>query len=188
MGSELDFPLAPWGKGIWIITVLSVGVLIVLAGAFLYRGVANGPESGGSALYFVLSGALVVLILLLLVFAPRKYVVTPTSLVVSRLGPKVRIGFEQIESVELLADRSMLHGVIRVMGVGGVFGCYGLFCNWKSGTFRAYVTRTEGLVLIRRKKGDPVLLSPCDPAGFVEQVQKQMNKEMMRPLIHGLRE
>jgi hypothetical protein len=171
MAAEIDFPLASWGKSVWIITLAFIGLLLALAGWFLYLGIVRWPQSPA---YFVLSGILIVLLLLTLVFAPRKYVLTPTDLVISRLGPNVRIGWEQVESVEVLADRSLLHGVIRVLGVGGVFGSYGLFCNWKSGTFHAYITRTDGLVLIRRKKDDPVLLSPGDPAGFVEQVRERI--------------
>jgi len=180
MASERDFPLAPWGKSAWIITLACVGGLVALAGWFFYRGATHGPTPGGAVISFVIGGALLVLLLLLLAFAPRKYVVTPSGLVISRLGPKVRIGFEQMESVELVTDPAMLRGVIRVMGVGGAFGWYGRFWGRKLGAFHAYIVRTDGLALIRRKKDDPVLLSPRDPAGFVEQVKKQMAENGIR--------
>ncbi len=170
--TKTEFPLAPWSKSVWIITLLATGFLLALIGWFLHLGIANGSRPGSAAAAFAIAGIALVLLLLLLVFAPSKYVLTPTDLIVWRLGPKVHIGLDEIESVEPLADRSGLHGVIRVLGDGGAFGYYGLFYNRKLGAFRAYVTRTDSLVLIRRKNHDPVLLSPRDPAAFIEQINK----------------
>jgi hypothetical protein len=181
MAAKTEFPLAPWSRSVWIITVAFVGLFLGLASFFCYRGVVGGSRPAIATINFVFSGMLIVLLLGMLIFAPHKYVLTPTSLVVFRLGPKVRIGFDQIESIELLVDRSLLGGVVRVMGVGGVFGYYGLFWGWKAGRFRAYITRTDRLVLIRRKQADPVLLSPRDPNAFVEQVKRQIGKDANHP-------
>jgi hypothetical protein len=58
-------------------------------------------------------------------------------------------------------------GTIRVLGVGGFFGSYGLFRNRALGQFRAYVTRRGPAVLIRRLEGRPLLVTPDDVSGAI---------------------
>lgn len=56
---------------------------------------------------------------------------------------------------------------LRLFGVGGFFGSYGLFWTRPLGRFRAYVTRKGTNVLLRRRDGAlAVLVTPDDADGF----------------------
>ena len=55
---------------------------------------------------------------------------------------------------------------VRLFGVGGFFGSYGLFWTRKLGRFLAYVTRRGPSVLLRRRGALPVLVTPDDPEAF----------------------
>jgi hypothetical protein len=65
-----------------------------------------------------------------------------------------------------LVDAAELGTMIRI-GVGGLFGAFGLFRTSRMGTLEGYFSDRQRLVLIQLKKGRPLLLSPEDGAGFV---------------------
>jgi hypothetical protein len=63
-------------------------------------------------------------------------------------------------------------GTIRVFGVGGFFGSYGLFHNAVLGRFRMYATHRGQAVIVRRT-GDalPLVVTPDDVAGSLRAIQ-----------------
>jgi hypothetical protein len=75
-----------------------------------------------------------------------------------------------------IARASLLEGIgrstIRVFGVGGFFGSYGLFWNKVLGRFRMYATRTGQAIIVRRTgEAIPIVLTPDDVAGAVQAIQ-----------------
>jgi hypothetical protein len=59
-------------------------------------------------------------------------------------------------------------GTLRLFGVGGFFGSYGLFSNPALGRFRLYATRSRPAVLLSRNGGDlPIVITPDDAAGTI---------------------
>lgn len=114
--------------------------------------------------YWPIAGALALFLPIMALFAPRKYIVTPTEIIVWRRGPKVVIPRDKISAVEPVK----LKGVIRTFGVGGFMGSWGRFWSKDLGSFRAYVTRGDRAVAIRDRVGKTIVLSPDDPDGFVE--------------------
>jgi hypothetical protein len=70
-------------------------------------------------------------------------------------------------------------GTLRVFGVGGFFGSYGLHSNGDLGRFRLYATRSGQAVVVRRTGGDlPIVLTPDDVAGAIGAIDR-------RPLLTG---
>jgi hypothetical protein len=65
-------------------------------------------------------------------------------------------------------------GTIRLFGVGGFCGSYGLFHNAALGRFRMYATRRGTAVLVRRH-GDalPIVLTPDDVAGTIDALSRR---------------
>jgi Bacterial PH domain len=65
-------------------------------------------------------------------------------------------------------------GAIRLFGVGGFFGSYGLFTSSGLGRFRLYSTR-RGQALILRRSDDalPIVLTPDDVAGAIGAIDKR---------------
>src|SRR5258708_3981405 len=72
-----------------------------------------------------------------------------------------------LSSVESAAPLTKLGArTLRLFGVGGFFGSYGLFSNGELGKFRLYATRRGQAVLVRRTGGElPIVLTPDDVAG-----------------------
>jgi hypothetical protein len=58
------------------------------------------------------------------------------------------------------------YGLMLRVGVGGLWGGFGWLWTTRGGLVEFYVSRTDGLVLIERRSGRPLLLTPDDPAGL----------------------
>ena len=97
-------------------------------------------------------------------FAPRKYIVTPTHVIIWCFGPNVLIPRDEISLVKQIS----IGGAYRTCGAGGFLGYWGWFWSKSLGKFRAYLTRYDNAVLIQNSMGEKVVVSPDDPDGFVE--------------------
>ncbi|HEY1696487.1 MAG TPA: PH domain-containing protein [Polyangiaceae bacterium] len=60
---------------------------------------------------------------------------------------------------------------LRLFGVGGFFGSYGLFSSRELGRFRLYARRRGQAVLVRRRGDElPLVLTPDDVAGTIAAI------------------
>lgn len=80
-----------------------------------------------------------------------------------------------LSSVASAAPLDRLTGrTLRVFGVGGFFGSYGLFSNQDLGRFRLYATRRGQAVLVRRTGSElPIVLTPDDVAGTIGAIDRR---------------
>ena len=100
-------------------------------------------------------------------YAPKGAVVTREDLrIVRRKRAPVVLSGEQIVSLERI-EASVLRGCIRTFGVGGFLGSWGRFRCKQLGAFRAYMTNTKSLVLIRTVSQGLFVISPDSPDAFV---------------------
>jgi hypothetical protein len=58
-------------------------------------------------------------------------------------------------------------GTIRLFGISGMLGNIGWFRNSQLGTFRAYITDSDKVFLIRLKQGKPIAISVSEPDDFM---------------------
>ncbi len=56
------------------------------------------------------------------------------------------------------------------VGVGGLFGNFGLLWTSKRGWVTTYLTTRDAWVLIERSSGRPLLVSPADPQAFLRAI------------------
>lgn len=61
-------------------------------------------------------------------------------------------------------------GLMLRVGVGGLWGGFGWLWTTRRGLVEFYVSRTDGLVLLERREGRPLLITPVDPAGLASTV------------------
>ncbi len=54
------------------------------------------------------------------------------------------------------------------VGVGGLWGGFGLLWTSKGGSVDFYISRTDGFVLIERRSSRPILITPENPRCMVE--------------------
>jgi len=106
--------------------------------------------------------------------APRGYALNDVELLIDRAMKPVRIPLREILEVSELED-GLLRRSLRLLGASGYYGYYGLFWNKKLGRYRAYVTRTTGLLAVRTEKSLYVL-SPDDNKDFASSLNSLIRK------------
>lgn len=117
------------------------------------------------------------LILILVItygFSPKAYALEDRQLIICRPFQNKLYATEGILTVSLV-DKKELKKSIRVFGVGGLFGYFGLFRNSRYGTMIWYATRRDQFVVIERANGRTIVLTPDDPNAFVSEFN-QLNK------------
>jgi hypothetical protein len=104
--------------------------------------------------------------------SPRQLVVEGGELRIERRAWRpLRVSLADVTSASPL-DR--IGGrAIRLFGVGGFFGSYGLFSSDALGRFRLYATRRGQSVLIRRTDALPIVLTPDDVAGTIDAIDRR---------------
>jgi hypothetical protein len=144
----------------------SVGTVLVLAVAVGALAVAATRVPAGWAFLPVCLGGVLGLSWAM---APRGLVVTPDELRVERRAWRaLRVPMASIEGAEVL-DWSGKR-TLRLFGVGGFFGSYGLFHDDVLGRFHLYATRRGRAVLVRRRGTLDLVVTPDDVAGTVAAI------------------
>jgi len=146
------------------LTVL-VGLLVAVS---LVVVVATGAHVG-----FAVFAVLGVVLALSWAMSPRALVVEGGELRIERRAwQALRVPLASVASASPL-DR-LAKGTIRVFGVGGFFGSYGLFSNGDLGRFRLYATRAGQAVIVRRTGSElPIVLTPDDVAGTIRAIDRR---------------
>jgi hypothetical protein len=143
---------APWSTKLKGMTVAFVAILAVAAYA------AKGWAS------------LVMLAILLVAaaLAIRGYSVVGGRLLIHRLGWATKYDLARLSNIESSPGATM--GSIRTMGIGGLFAFVGHYHNAVLGSYKAFATNDLNTVVLEFE-GEKIVVTPDDPAGFVDAVE-----------------
>ncbi|MEM8856785.1 MAG: PH domain-containing protein [Chloroflexota bacterium] len=158
---------APWSQ---FLKVISAIISIVLCVAFWYSSVASDEYSQGFQAFLIAFP--VVLLGGSALFIIRRYEVTDEFIEVVRIIGRKKYRIDNIESVE--ADPTLMDLSIRTFGNGGMFSISGFFRNRRLGSYRAFVSNKSNAVVMHRKKGSPIVVSPDDPDAFVKEISSRI--------------
>lgn len=166
---------ASFDRTAWIVTIFSILLSITICTLLLFNGINGLQQSRVSGIYaIIIAGFEIGIMLFIWLLAPRKYVIKPTGVTICRLGPDVVIPVEDIRGVHVLLTNSIFSDAIRLVASGGCFGYFGKWSSRSMGRFDSYATRTDCVIVIDRKSGNPVVLSPDDAQEFAEQVNTML--------------
>lgn len=158
-----SFALAPMSGLIKAITVAMCAIPI---------GFAAGALAGATFLW-VPAGLVAVLIAAVWLFArPARFEAGPGA--IEMVFPTWRRSLSDVTSARLHDARELraTYGFLMRIGVGGLWGGFGWL--WSSrGTIEFYISRTDGFVLIERRDGRPLLVTPDDPGGLVATLTRR---------------
>lgn len=126
----------------------------------------------GGARWLVLASALLVAgaVAASAALAPRAFAVSEAGVEVRRLVGTVHIPRAAILAAEVMDDPAG-GGAIRLLGVHGLFGYFGLYRSLRLGRFRLHATRPGPAVVLRTTEG-LVALTPDRPAEFAGEVTR----------------
>lgn len=142
-------------------------VLLFLPVLFLGIGIFG---AGPARAILLVTGVLIVLLYLgIWVYGrPSSYRVTPAELMIIwpiRSRPVPRHDVASARVMTLKDFRTEYGNTVRI-GAGGLFGTFGWLWSWRSGRLDVYVTNLGPWVVVERRSGRPLVLSPEDPDGF----------------------
>ena len=147
--------------GVSILLLLS-GFVPILTSEFQFSNVIT-PRP-----FYVMPFAFIIILVITYGFSPKGYAFEDRKLVIYRPFQNKFYSTEDILNVSFV-DRKELKNSLRVFGVGGLFGYFGLFRNSRYGTMIWYATRRDQFVVIERSNGKTIVLSPNDPNSFVSE-------------------
>ena len=158
---------APWGTLLKVISFSVTGILCAIsAGVGFYRWPSGSPTGWISLLP-------ILIVLVCAVFTVRGYRLEPEVLRIRRLAWNTRLSLTDLQRVEYIPQ--VMQNSIRLLGNGGLFSFTGWFRNAQLGTYRAYVTDLQRVVVLHFDKRR-VVVSPEDPARFVAAVRKMLTQ------------
>jgi len=151
---------AKWSIVNWILTIF-VGICVFVVCPLVLINSLGSVTGTAVALIIPL------IFLTALLFAPRSYVINDREIIIRRLGADIKLPLSQIDEVKCITRRQVGMFPLRTFGVGGFAGYYGKYWSKKLGSFNAYLTNGNDLVLIRCKNNRKYLISPQRPDDFV---------------------
>ena len=149
---------------------IGVSILLLLSGfiPFLSNNEFRFPELIHPSSVYVMPFSLIIILILTYGFSPKGYALEDGQLVIFRPLQNKLYATTDILHVSIV-DRKELKNSLRVFGVGGLFGYFGLFRNSRYGTMIWYATRRDQFVVIERSNGKTIVLTPDDPNLFVSE-------------------
>ena len=152
---------------------IGVSILLLLSGfiPFLSNNEFRFPELIHPSLVYVMPFSLIIILILTYGFSPKGYAIEDRQLVIYRPFQNKYYSTENILKVSMI-DRKELKNSLRIFGVGGLFGYFGLFRNSRYGTMIWYATRRDQFVVIERSNGKVIVLTPDDPNSFVSEYEQ----------------
>lgn len=149
---------------------IGVSILLLLSGfiPFLSNNEFKFSDLMIPGPVYIMPFSLIIILVITYGFSPKGYAFEDRKLVIYRPFQNKFFATEDILNVSLV-DRKELKNSLRVFGVGGLFGYFGLFRNSRYGTMIWYATRRDQFVVIERSNGKTIVLSPNDPNSFVSE-------------------
>ena len=170
---------APWDRQLLTSTIALLAVIAFTAIAGT-AGALQANMRGIALAVAVFSSAIAIGAWAL---APRGYVIGGGRLRILRNGWRsVQVPLSEVRSVSIL-DADALRGSLKLLGMGGLFGYYGVFRSPVLGSYRLHATRGSGLVLVRTQAHNHVL-TPEPAEDFAEALlaaAPRARRERLRP-------
>ncbi|MEM9774119.1 MAG: PH domain-containing protein [Chloroflexota bacterium] len=159
---------APWSRFLKIVSG-SISVLLCLAFWFAAPTSTMNESAGFRTFLIVFPLAFLGIAALFII---RRYEINDEYVEIVRVVGRKKFRLDNIKSIE--ANPTAMDLSIRTFGNGGMYSFSGFFRTENLGGFRAYVSNKANSVVIQRKKGSPIVVSPHDPISFVEQVNARI--------------
>ncbi len=134
-------------------------------------------------IYFVFGGQLFSGVIALFLFAmygivwlfcrPSRFEVSPDHLEIVFPAWRRNVPLRGISGTHLVSSDEFKQkfGWAMRIGVGGLWGGFGWLWTSKRGLVEFYVSRVDGLVMIERRMGKNILVTPDEPEKFVSGMQ-----------------
>lgn len=141
-----------WGYQTKVITMSCMLLFVVSEYVLVDYFIKNGLD------FIIIAGiiTLPVIIIVSILYTPRKIVRTDSVIYIKRIIGDVSIELNSIEDIQIYnPDKSDL----RIFGSGGFFGYLGKYMNSKYGNYYSYVCNYDEAVIIQTQNGEKYVFS-----------------------------
>lgn len=148
----------------------------VMFGLLPYLWIRSGGELEGWPIIVLVDVLLLGMAVLIYGMTPRRYELHRKALIVRRrAGTGISYPYAGMERAEI-PQQDPFKGTLLAGANGGFLACHGYFEGGRLRSFEAQVTNNKNLIVIYRKKGDPVVLSPDARREFLEALERRICK------------
>ena len=156
---------------------IGVSILLLLSGfiPFLSSNEFQFSDFMIPSPVYIMPFSLIIILILTYGFSPKGYAFEDRKLVIYRPFQNKLYATADIHTVSIV-NKNELKNSMRVFGVGGLFGYFGLFRNSRYGTMIWYATRRDQFVVIERSNGKTIVLTPDDPNSFVSEFEQRKQR------------
>lgn len=171
------FPIAMMSNAfsavMWTIVLGMAGLIValVIIGFSLGSGRYLGPWLSAGILTVIFT---TLTVMINMYGRPKCFEISREGLVIiwpARTRKLPRGAFTEIRIIK----RIELGRITRQFGIGGLFGQFGWYRSVYMGNIDTYITRNDGMVLIRLRNRRPILITPENPQEFVKALQAVVN-------------
>ena len=156
----------------WVVAILLIGVSAFPA---IFVALIMSLESETTPLFPILFAIPAPLILMVVaLFAPRGYMLADEELTVAHHLSAITVPLSSVSEVAIMS----LSKVRRTCGAGGFLGSWGQMQSREVGSFRGYLTKSVGFVVITLKGESPIVVTPDDPKGFVAAIEAELDQNI----------
>jgi hypothetical protein len=158
---RLSLPLAPMSAAIRWFTV----VVLLLPAVLLAVANASGPPQ----LNVVAASLLALYIGVWLFTRPARFELTEADLAVVFPAWRRTIGVSDGLTARMIEGKKFREefGLPLRIGVGGLWGGFGWLWTSRRGLVEFYISRFDGMVLVERRRGRALLITPESPEALV---------------------
>lgn len=159
----------------WLTNAILFYLCFVMAPWPIVEKYVGGPlvEERSNTVYFLLALCPVAGFVTIM-FATRSYSVTKEYVEIHLVGSSFSVCMDEIEAVNRIHWLRTFSGYR--LGFGGFGEYFGLFWFSRLGKVTAFVTNRHDLVLIEKRNGKKLLISPEQPDEFVDFVRNAKKK------------
>ena len=166
--ASLDLP-----SKIITVGICFFGIIIFIAAIQEFNSSSHTLTSSFSIILVTLF--FVLLILICYLFSTNFYELENDFLIIHRPVGSVNFPISEIKEIIKMNPGTMIGG-IRLFGVGGLFGYYGKYYNFKLGHLTLYTTQKRNRILMTMNTGKKIVISPDDLTIVAEIIKRKENK------------
>lgn len=179
---------APLSKTVRIMTCITNIILLAIFIAFILMGYLQ-IRSGDIMGWILIATAIISpLASTAALWAPKSYRIGDSEIYVHKIIGDEKLPIDNIRSIELWDYRDVFRYAIRVFGSGGYYGAFGSFAGGKLSSFKALVTNDGTLIVLRMKKGEPVVISPENPSEFASELCEKSGVSVQENMASAVEE
>jgi len=111
---------APWSVLTYLTTIIIGLTVFAIIPYGIFTAISTGKVANDAAkAYTFLIGLIPLIFVLAVFFAPMKYTVTASEVIINRLGPNILIPIESINNIRKIQRKEIGFLPLRLFGVGG---------------------------------------------------------------------